>query len=313
METKIKKITGSSVSLPSYLLNLPTSFDTSQPNNIWMEEMTTEDLKVDSEIAMAQWLDLFNLIASVAYVQVLPTPKDKYLQDLVFVANIGIVLSHIKDREVVVISNFTSPPRFGETQVGVDYFTLAGYEVHVCPYKFEGEAELKHIRDNIYIGGYGMRTQKEAYDWMEEKFDMKIIKVKTTNPKLYHFDCHLFPITTQDVLLATKEIDIKDVKAIEKVANVIHVPSKYAEFGVTNNVRLHNLILNASDIYDMSYEEDGEYFIAERDKNLFLEDICSGFAMEPSFISLSEYVKGGAMCSCCVMHLNRISYSVELL
>jgi hypothetical protein len=29
-----------------------------------------------------------------------------------------------------------------------------GFKVIPCPYLFEGEAELKYLRDNIYIGGY---------------------------------------------------------------------------------------------------------------------------------------------------------------
>ena len=52
------------------------------------------------------------------------------------------------------------------------------YEVHMCPFKWEGEADLKYLYDNVYIGGYGIRSDIKAYEWMEEKFDMKIIKLK---------------------------------------------------------------------------------------------------------------------------------------
>ena len=65
-------------------------------------------------------------MAANSIVQILPTPKDCTLQDLVFVANLGIVLHHIKDRNVVIISNFTSIPRLGETQVGVNFLKLQG-------------------------------------------------------------------------------------------------------------------------------------------------------------------------------------------
>ena len=64
-----------------------------------------------------------------------------------------------------------------------------GFKVIPCPYLFEGEAELKYLRDNIYIGGYGIRSEKESYDWMASEFDMNIIPLELTDPYNYHLDC----------------------------------------------------------------------------------------------------------------------------
>src|SRR5207249_9739843 len=113
--------------------------------------------RVDARRARRQFLDLYAFISSEAVAYVLPTPRRK-LQDLVFTANLGIVLEHLPDRNTVLLSNFTVESRRGETEVGRRFFESMGYEVHVSPHRFEGEAELKHLYDNVYLGGYGIRS-----------------------------------------------------------------------------------------------------------------------------------------------------------
>lgn len=300
----------SSIEGPSFLLNLPTSFDTKVKNNIWMQQSKDEDLIVDKEYALAQWTDLYNVLAANSLVTILPTPKDCKLQDLVFVANLGIVLN----KDTVVISNFSSEPRVGETEVGKKYFELAGYEnVIVCPFKFEGEADLKHLRDNIFIGGYGMRTDIKAFEWMEKEFGIKIIKLKMSSEELYHFDCSCFPVSDKIIMLC-KEIYTQDeIEEVENYCEIIDIPLKMAHCGITNNVRVHNFILNSSDIYDIDPIIEKDDYMLEREKNQLLEDICNDLGMEPIFINLSEFMKGGALLSCCVMHLNRFSYNIDLV
>ena len=299
--------------LPAYLLNIPFSFDTKERNNVWMQNSNPEDLEVNKDLMFNQWLDLYSYLSSEALVQLLPTPKGCTLQDLVFVANMGIVLNHIKDRDIVIISNFTSEPRIGEEKLGIDFFNFMGYETIQCPYKFEGEADLKHIRDNIYIGGYGIRSDIKAYEWMEENFDMKIIKVKMNDQKLYHLDCSIFPITPDICLVATKVFEDYEVEEIKKYCEVIHIPTEYAYCGLTNSVRIFNVIINSSDIYDLDPQLDKEDYKLENGKNRFLEDICMELGLELMTINLSEFMKGGALLSCLVMHLNRNSYNVETI
>src|SRR2546429_9605312 len=56
---------------------------------------------------------------------------------------------------------------------GVEFFQQMGYNVCVPPTKFEGEAELKHLYDNVYAGGFGIRSERETYEWMEKNFEMR--------------------------------------------------------------------------------------------------------------------------------------------
>jgi len=210
----------------------------------------------------------------------------------------------------VVISNFTSTPRCGETEVGVRFFSDMGYDVHVPPTKFEGEAELKHLHDNVYIGGYGIRSERDTYDWMERTFDMRVIPVRLRDPYLYHLDCTVFPITTENTLVCTELFETEEIAEIEKTTNIIDVSFDNSYSGICNSVRLPRAVLNSSHIHQL--KAGTEMYQHEVQKNRTLEDIASNFALDVSYFNLSEYHKSGALLSCMVMHLNRHSYKIAL-
>jgi len=295
---------------PAFLLNFPFSYATGFANNPWMKDMEGDKRNPNFKRAAVQFLQLYQNISAEGLVYVLPTPQGADLQDLLYTANLGIVLEHLPDKNTVVISNFTSKPRRGETPVGVRFFQDMGYNVQVSPAKFEGEAELKHLYDNIYIGGYGIRSERETYDWMEQNFDMRIIKVREVEPYLYHLDCSIFPITKENTLVCTELFTKKEVAEMEKVTNVIQVTVDECFSGICNSVRLPNQVLNSSHIHDLKAgTQDYKY---EIQKNRKLEDIAANLAMEVSYFNLSEFHKSGALLSCMVMHLNRNSYKIAL-
>ncbi|MBO0857629.1 MAG: hypothetical protein J2P21_04075, partial [Chloracidobacterium sp.] len=237
---------------PSYLLNFPFSYATRVANNPWMEDYSSDQRQPNFRRAAVQFLELYRYMAAAgALVYVLPTPRDADLQDLMYTANLGIVLEHLPHQNTVIISNFASPPRRGETPVGVNFFHSMGYEIHVPPTKFEGEAELKHLHDNVYVGGYGIRSEAETYDWMERNFDMRIVRVQLTDPYLYHLDCVVFPITSDNTLVCTELIEPEEVMAIEKVTNVIPVSADECYSGICNSVRMPSTVLNSSHLQDL--------------------------------------------------------------
>src|SRR5262249_17387618 len=162
--------------------------------------------------------------------------------DLLYTANLGIVLDHLPDKNTVVISNFTTPPRRGETALGVKFFQDMGYNVYVSPGRFAGEAELKHLYDNIYVAGYGLRSQKEAYVLMERTFYMRIIKRPEVEQYLYHLDCSIFPITSENTLVGTELFTKKELAELEKVTNIISVSVDECFSGICNSVRLPNQV-----------------------------------------------------------------------
>ncbi len=296
---------------PSFLLNFPFSLSAAQANNVWMQELDPAARQIDRRKAHRQFLDLYHFMASEALVYVLPAPASCRLQDLVYTGNLGIVLDHLPDRNTVVLSNFEAEARVGEAALGASFFRSMGYDVQAAPGKFEGEADLKHLHDNVYIGGYGMRSQRETFEWMERTFDMRIIKVEKVDEHLYHLDCSVFPITSERTLVCTELFSRGEVAEIEQYTEVIDVSADECYSGICNSVRLFNTILNASHLHEL--RAGTQDYADELAKNRKLEDIAVNLGFEVSYFNLSEYHKSGALLSCMVMHLNRHSYGFSLL
>jgi N-dimethylarginine dimethylaminohydrolase len=293
--------------VPSYLMNFPFTIDNRSPNNAWMKGKNEEP--INKEKAFSQWMQLYNFVAANSLTYVLPSTFD--FQDQVYVANLGIVLPHIQ-YPTVVMSNYQSPPRQGEEDVGIEFFNMMKYDVIPCPVEyFEGEAELKWLRDNYYIGGYGQRSTPKAFKWFEDSFDMRVIQIKESDEHLYHVDCVVFPLTPESTMVAVDLITPKEIREIEKVTNIIPVTSDQAHFGITNCVRVRNMVLCASELPKMK-EKDPDYQKA-KDTVDTLNKICVENALEPVFFNLTEFEKSGAALSCCVMHLNRISCEKDVV
>jgi len=290
-------------------MNFPFSLSTSDPNNIWMQELSDEELQINRPKAYKQFMDLYNFMAGQSLVYLLPAEGN--FQDQVYVANLGLQLPHIKDENHILLSNFTSDPRKGEELVGQKFFNQMGYKTHISPYKWEGEADIKYLYDNVYIGGYGIRSNIKTYEWMEENFDMNIIKVAMTDEYLYHLDCSIFALNNDQTLVCTELFDQEELRAIEQHTEIIDVDVEDALGGMTNSVRMGNMILCASNISEL--KKSHEYYEGEKHKIESLEKICSDAGMEPVIFNLSEYMKSGAMLSCMVMHLNRVDHSKTLL
>jgi N-dimethylarginine dimethylaminohydrolase len=303
------KETPSQLPFQSYVMNFPFTLSTSDPNNIWMQELTDEELTVNKPKAYKQFMDLYQFMAGGSLVHLLPS-EGKF-QDQVYVANLGISLPHIKNENHIILSNFTSDPRKGEELVGEKFFNMMGYKTAISPYKWEGEADLKYLYGNKYIGGYGIRSNIKAYEWMEEQYNMDIIKVAMVDEYLYHLDCSIFALNQDQTLICTELFDPEEIAELEKHTDIIDIDVDDALGGLTNSVKYGNMILCASNISEM--KKSHEYYEGEVHKLKTLEKICSDAGMEPVIFNLSEYMKSGAMLSCMVMHLNRVDHLKTLL
>ena len=303
------KETPSQLSVPSYVLNFPFTLSTENPNNIWMNELSPEDLKVNKPKAYKQFMDLYNFMAGGSLSYLLPSAGN--FQDQVYVANVGIYLPHIKTSNEIILSNFTSEPRQGEEKVAKPFFDLMGYNTTICPYKWEGEADLKYLGDNTYVGGYGIRSSREAYEWMSETYGMNIIPVEMVEEYLYHLDCSVFPVNNNKTMICTELFSPEELQQLELHTDIIDVSIDDAFGGITNSVRMGNMIMCASNIAELKKSD--ELYGLEKHKIDTLEKICANEGMEPVIFNLSEYMKSGAMLSCCVMHLNYVDYTKSLI
>lgn len=170
------------------------------------------------------------------------------------------------------------------------------YECVKSPTFFEGEADLKWIRDNIYCGGYGIRTSLETYQWMSDSYDMKIIPVKMTDERLYHFDCQFIRLSSTKALVATHVLSSIDIKNMERFFEIVSVPHKHIYSGWTNGVIVGKKYYHAPPSDGDEETESGSDFMK------FI--LRLGF--EPQIVNLSEFEKSGADSSCAVMRLNEV-------
>jgi len=288
---------------PCFVMNFPLSLSTDNPNNVWMQRMNPLKRLVDFPKAYKQWTSLYGFLSSLSLVYLLPSVEG--YQDQVYVANVGLVPPHL--RRVVLLARYKSPPRRGEEYVAEKFFELLGFHAEHPKYDWEGEADTKHIRDNIYVGGYGIRTDAMAYKWMYDEMDMEIIPIRMQDDFLYHFDCMFFPLNREEALVCVELISDKEKQLLEKVVNIIPVSKEEARQGMTNCVRVDKCVLCSSNINDL--KADNPEYEVERKKIDNLTRICLERGMEPVFFNLSEYEKSGAALSCLVMHLNRFSYA----
>ena len=296
---------------PTFLMCPPFSHAATVRNNIWMLEYGEAEVEVDRERSLTQFLELYHFIAAEALVYLLPAPPGCGLQDLVFTANLAFVPEHLPGRDTAIVATFTSDPRHGESALGQGFFETMGYRAIRAPYRFEGEAEIKHLHGNVYVGGYGERTDRRVHDWMADTFGMRIIPVEERNAHFYHLDCSIFPLSREETIVCTKLFTPEEIRALERETSIIDVSEDIAFHGICNSLRLNNLILNASHIHDLkATSEDYPHEVA---KNRLLEDLCAARGLEPVLFNLSEYFKSGALLSCMVMHLNRHSFETRLM
>lgn len=300
--TSTKPVSGDTPSKSAFqvfALCQPMYIDTKIENNVWMKGLKGAAGEINKERFMGEWYNFYRLLAAESLVYLIP-PK-KGLQDQTYV-NSFCFLPHFKERDTIILSNFTAPGRPGEEIVAGDLLKDLGYQVVKSPYKFEGEAELKYLRDNIYFGGYGIRSDIKTYKWIEKQYGAKIIPVKEVSPKLYHLDCSLFVLDPENVMVCTSIIDKGTIKAIEKVADVHSVSEAACNECVCNSVRAGELIIMASSLRYLA--KDAPEYPKERKKNDEAEKICRDMGLEIMYIEMKEAGKSGAALSCFVTHLN---------
>jgi N-dimethylarginine dimethylaminohydrolase len=278
--------TPSELPFPAYLLNFPFTVDNRVINNVLMEKYAGQPY--DYSKAYAQFMNLYRYLCKQGIVYLLPSEGN--YQDQVYTANVGCYLPHLKE-SAIILSNFKSEPRRGEEKIASKFFQMMKYHLLKPPYYFEGEADMKWIRDAIYIAGYGIRSAANAYDWIAVHTDAKIILIRMTDHRCYHFDCVFLPINSHKAMVATSLLSREDVHKIESVVEIVQVPEKYVYDAWTNCIVLHNKILFAPDVGNEVSTKD-------------FSDFTCKLGLEPVIIDLSEFGKSGAALSCMVAHLN---------
>lgn len=286
---------------PVFVMNPPFSFSCEVPINIYMKQLSPKERTINIDLAIEQWHTLYDHLTSVGIVYTVPAKEG--LQDQPFVANLGVILH---DRpNLAIISNYKKETRRGETPVGVEFFKMLGYETVVAPKFFEGEAELKWIKDDIYVGGYGVRTTINALEWFEETYGITVIKNKAPNDYSYHLDCLLQPINHEAVITDPKRLQPETLKELEKLVAIEAMTNNEQQRGL-EMICVNKLIMTHDALKTLKHS-DPQYDI-EKDRLKRYAQIASKYGMDFKGIDISEFEKSGAGLACLVMHLNDVGY-----
>jgi len=295
--------TPSDLDVPVHVVCPPIFQEIYVDNNIYMEELDEKIKKKFSIDALfRQWYDFISVLSQ--YALVLTLPPNPTLQDLVW-CNQALYLPHI-DELTCVISNFKAEGRQPESDVMEWFLQEMGYKTYRIPkpdWFFEGFPDMKWLKDNIYIAGFGERTTEESLDWISQKFDCNIIKLAHTDEYLYHADTCFCILAPDKVMAVIPSCDKKQLRVLEKYAEVIPIEDKkLGEYCITNNVVVGYTIM-AGTYIDM-FEPDSEDWIIEMKKIEKLQEISVNYGYDLLLFEIGQFLAQGAGLSCVTMCLN---------
>lgn len=314
------------IDLPAFLMNVPFSLSADVPNNIWMQELDRSERNIHRDRAVMQFFELYRAISEFSLVYLLPSTPG--LQDQTYVSNLGVVLPHLP-KCTVVVSRFRSPPRVEESATGHAFFRMMNFAVESPPERltspgrrgagdadvecgeetevfFEGEADLKYLGDNVYIGAHGLRSSRSAHRWLCDAFTMKVIPFHMRHERLYHLDCCVMPISPKKTAVCTAAADKSTIREIEKHVEILDVRMEAATYGATNCLLGREKVLFSSNIHELSQSH--PRYAGEKTKILEIEKLSRTLGMDAEMFNLSEFDKSGADLSCLIMNLNYKMY-----
>lgn len=301
LQPSTKQLIPSLTQRPVILMNVPWTLSLDEPNAAYMHELKQNYEKdrgdgtwaksLSIQKALDQFQTVYSQMAQHALIYLLPSLGN--FQDQPYVANLGAFLHHLPAARIIILSNYSAPGREGEEIAAKPFLRQIGYNLVDCPYHFEGEAELKYIGGNNYIGGYGQFSDNRAFDWMSEKFGMNIVRVKLRNSDLYHLDCSVLPITRGITLVVTDLYTKKELDDLARHTRIVSVPLKLAlanSPGITNSVRLGNTVFTDT--------------VPGTPQFNWLKNLCRVIKLKIEHVDITEFHKSAANVSCMVMALN---------
>ena len=269
----------------TFVMCPPEYLSTRVANNTFMKGE-----KINIERALKQYGRVKHIMEALG-VKILEVPPQPECQDAYYTANLFIAIE-----PYIILANYKAPGRSCEVPPGRRFFEGLGYQCIQPPTYFEGEADLKHWKDNIYIGGFGQFSDNRAFDWIEKKTGCQIIRVREVDPKLFHLDCSLTVIDPEHMIVNRGGIDAESFKKLESIANIIEPPKGLSVTGVTNGVYIRDKRIYMSGTLQ---PESKDYRRAIE----WLNDTMANFGYSCIFVDIDEADKSGADLSCCTAHL----------
>ncbi|MFC7068926.1 dimethylarginine dimethylaminohydrolase family protein [Halobaculum lipolyticum] len=158
------------------------------------------------------------------------------LPDLVFAANLGLATA---DGDGVVLARMATAERAAEPVHFARWCRAVGYDVHELPGEaaFEGTGDaIWHPGRRLLWGGYGVRTERAAYDEIAPLVDAPVVPLELADERFYHLDVCFAPLTEETVLIVPEAFDAAGRDRIDALfERVIEAPLSEATDGLACN------------------------------------------------------------------------------
>jgi len=262
------------------LMCAPDYFGVDYVINPWMEG--NKGL-ADRILAVQQWSNLKLMLEAQADITLIPQ-KDGF-PDMVFTANAGFVLDGR-----VVVTRFKANERQGEEPFFRDWFQANGFKIEPWPTNicFEGAGDALLDRgQEIIWAGYGFRSDAAAPGLLERIFRRRAIALRLVDPRFYHLDTCLCPLTGGFLMYFPSAFDAASQKAI-----LDNVPPK-KRIAVSEADALQ-FCCNAVDLNP---------YIFMNGASEALQNTLREREMTPVITPLSEFMKAGGAAKCLTLKL----------
>lgn len=213
------------------LLTTPTYFDVEYVINPHMADHVGD---VDGQEAGRQWRTLRAAYETLG-LTVNVVEGNEGLPDMVFCANQTLPYYRPSDgSKGVVISRMHAEQRQGEVAHFERYFRQIGYDVLHLPAELVGDFEgmgdaIWHPHRFLLWGGYGIRTDREAFDAISEMLDVPVVVMELADPDFYHLDTCFCPLDEKTVLICPAAFQNEAVQMIGRLFDqVIEAPEEEA-------------------------------------------------------------------------------------
>jgi len=274
--------------LKRVLMCKPTHFQIEYSINPWMEIGA-----VDPDKALQQWESLVKIYQKHG-IEVEIIEQSEYQPDMVFAADQGLVVNKSSNQNdsTVILSNFKHQERRGETKYYMKWFLQNGYKVEFLPgdVQFEGGGEILHWKDK-YLIGRGFRNSTQAYQVLQEEYNLNFISFELINPRFYHLDTCMFVLNSDTIFYYPPAFSSKSIELIKKTfANPIEFSDEEVNGFAANSVVTDNLV-----------------FVQTGNPSFNQKLIDLGYTVE--IVNINEFIKAGGGIHCLTFELDRLKLS----
>lgn len=218
------------------LMCLPVYFQIEYEINPWMNIKN----QVNKFSALKQWRDLYKIYSERLGRKINLVSAQKGIPEMTFLGDSVFIY-----KNKVISSNFVYRKRQKEEEYITNWFSKRNYRIKRLPENifFEGSADA-FVWNNKILGGWGVRSDKEAYSIISNFFGIEVAALELIDPKFYHLDTALFPINQNLIAYYPAAFARESRDKIENLgAEVIRVNHDEAYRFVCNSISVKNIIV----------------------------------------------------------------------